>query len=207
MGVFLGRRLTGLRNLKRISQRDLGKAVGISQVSIYKWENAKAEPRASSIRKLAEYFGVSEDYFVAKERRTVFHFSESKRVLLIKLSAGKLLLHGESSIPEGDGDFVLKTHLLSIRNCQCDMKKTDTPIPGKLHLVKKKRDDKYIIAECLLSKDGFFYRPDKDSQCLEQDEDLYLLKEDEVELDSVVLRIVDCSPVDIREWEETERSS
>ncbi len=44
----------------------LARAIGVSGASVCKWENGLAEPKASYIIKLAEYFNCSTDYILGK---------------------------------------------------------------------------------------------------------------------------------------------
>jgi transcriptional regulator with XRE-family HTH domain len=57
-------RLRALRTEKNIGQNQLAKELGVSNASISYWENAKQEPSASALFKLAKYFEVSVDYLL-----------------------------------------------------------------------------------------------------------------------------------------------
>ncbi|MDE5721975.1 MAG: helix-turn-helix domain-containing protein [Clostridia bacterium] len=57
-------RLKELRSEKGISQMELSKLTGISQSSIGRWELGRSEPTASSLIKLAEFFGESVEYLL-----------------------------------------------------------------------------------------------------------------------------------------------
>lgn len=59
-----GARLKELRNDKKVSQQQLGLEIRCSQSVISDWENGNAEPTASAIVAVAEYFGVSTDYLL-----------------------------------------------------------------------------------------------------------------------------------------------
>lgn len=60
-------RLKELRLEKGLSQAQLSKATGISQVAITYWENQQRVPNANAIIILARYFGVSTDYLLGEE--------------------------------------------------------------------------------------------------------------------------------------------
>ncbi len=56
-----------LRTEKNLSQMELANATGISQSAIAKWELGKAEPTATNIITMANYFEVSTDYLLGRE--------------------------------------------------------------------------------------------------------------------------------------------
>lgn len=59
--------LKKLRNKKGVSQREIAKAVMVSQQSINKYENHDVEPDIGTLIKMADYFNVSLDYLVGRE--------------------------------------------------------------------------------------------------------------------------------------------
>lgn len=63
MNIF-AQRLLELRKERRISQAKLAKDIGVSCSLICYWETSRAEPTASNIVKIANYFGVSADYLL-----------------------------------------------------------------------------------------------------------------------------------------------
>ena len=67
---ILSERLRDLREEKQLSMMQLAKIIGVSDASICKWENALAEPKATYIKALSEYFEVSSDYFLGIESDT-----------------------------------------------------------------------------------------------------------------------------------------
>lgn len=60
-------RLKELRLEKGLSQAQLSKATGISQVAITYWENQQRVPNANAIIILSRYFEVSTDYLLGEE--------------------------------------------------------------------------------------------------------------------------------------------
>ena len=62
-----GRILKELRNEKELSQQALALEIKYSQQVISNWETGDAEPTASAIVAVAEYFGVSTDYLLGKK--------------------------------------------------------------------------------------------------------------------------------------------
>lgn len=55
-------RLKGLRNEHKITQSALAEAMGLSQQAIAKWETGKSSPDINTLKKLADYFGVTTDF-------------------------------------------------------------------------------------------------------------------------------------------------
>lgn len=46
------------------TQLDIAKALNVTPVTVYNWERGKYEPKASQVRALALYFGVSMDEII-----------------------------------------------------------------------------------------------------------------------------------------------
>ena len=60
-------RIKMLRAEKGIGQNQLAQEIQVSNASISYWENAKQEPTAQAVYKLAKYFDVSADYLLGLE--------------------------------------------------------------------------------------------------------------------------------------------
>ncbi len=58
------KRLKELRIEKGLSQQKLANHLGISQQSVYKYENNIAEPDISTLKNLADFFETSVDYLI-----------------------------------------------------------------------------------------------------------------------------------------------
>lgn len=54
-------KLKVLRVKKRMSQSDLAKALGTTQMTVSAWETGRSTPRPPMMQKIADYFGVSKD--------------------------------------------------------------------------------------------------------------------------------------------------
>ena len=61
---IVAERIRLLRAEKGIGQNQLAQDIQVSNASISYWENAKQEPSAQAIYKLARYFDVSADYLL-----------------------------------------------------------------------------------------------------------------------------------------------
>ena len=64
---ILGIRLKELREEKGLSQMELSKRIDITQPAIARYELSKTEPRASDIKKICLFFGVTADYLIGLE--------------------------------------------------------------------------------------------------------------------------------------------
>ncbi len=58
------KRLKELRSEQGISQRELAKAIGVTQKAVDFWEKEINEPKASYIIALCKYFSVPSDYLL-----------------------------------------------------------------------------------------------------------------------------------------------
>ena len=59
-----------LRELKKefgLSNMRLGKAIGVGDATICRWENGKADIKSNELVKVAKFFKVSTDYLVGLE--------------------------------------------------------------------------------------------------------------------------------------------
>ena len=50
-----------------VTPYQVSKATGISQSTLSDWKTGRAKPKADKLLKLAEYFGVTVDYFLKEE--------------------------------------------------------------------------------------------------------------------------------------------
>ena len=66
MKIF-AERLKELRVEKGLSTIELGKAIGISDATISRWENNLREPIFENVVRVAKFFGVSTDYLAGLE--------------------------------------------------------------------------------------------------------------------------------------------
>lgn len=51
-----------LRLKKGVQQKELALSIGVSQAAVSDWEKNKKNPKGENLRKLAEYFGVDEQF-------------------------------------------------------------------------------------------------------------------------------------------------
>ncbi len=62
-----GKRLKELREEKHLSQKEAGDIFHVKGPSFSRWETGVMEPDFDTLKKIAEYFGVSADYLLGLE--------------------------------------------------------------------------------------------------------------------------------------------
>lgn len=68
MKVILAERLSYLMKIEMLSQSELARKIDISQSAVCNWLNGKKEPSIDSLWKLADYFDVTTDYLIGREK-------------------------------------------------------------------------------------------------------------------------------------------
>lgn len=81
MSKSFAEKILELRTEKKISQRELGEAIGVSPLSVFNYEKGVKQPRRNTLVKLAAYFNVPIEYFYE-------HKYEPKTALVSIVSAG-----------------------------------------------------------------------------------------------------------------------
>lgn len=61
-------RLRRLRERERMDRKKLGECCGLSRSIIGLYERGEREPTASSLEKIADFFGVTTDYLLGREK-------------------------------------------------------------------------------------------------------------------------------------------
>lgn len=102
-----GKRLKKLRLERKLTQEELGKIIHVSKVSISGYENGNRTPDTDTLQKLADFFGVTTDYLLGrdkikdktKDQDTIQ--SEDEIRIFEELKKYPLLFHDLTSNPEG----------------------------------------------------------------------------------------------------------
>lgn len=85
-GVIMnGNKLRALREKKGLLQKELANEIGISTSTIGMYEQGRREPDFETVKKLANYFGVSIDYLADNESK-LFNDDELKEKEILKHS-------------------------------------------------------------------------------------------------------------------------
>ena len=82
--MFLGYRLRLLRKSRAMSQDELGKALGVSKVSISGYENGVRIPSMEVLLKILSVFNVSADYMLGRDLTAVCEDDNTEVVLSTK---------------------------------------------------------------------------------------------------------------------------
>ena len=61
MNITIGNKIKDLRRSRKLTQEELGEALGVSFQAVSKWENNIALPDIALVPTIARYFGVSID--------------------------------------------------------------------------------------------------------------------------------------------------
>lgn len=68
MNSVFPERLRRLRERERMDRKKLGECCGLSRSIISKYERGEREPTASSLEKIADFFGVTTDCLLGREK-------------------------------------------------------------------------------------------------------------------------------------------
>ena len=61
-------KFANLLNERNISTYQVAKATGIGQSTFSDWKNGRSTPKADKLQKIADYFGVTVDYFTGEQK-------------------------------------------------------------------------------------------------------------------------------------------
>ena len=101
-----GKRLKKLRLERKLTQEELGKIIHVSKVSISGYENGNRTPDTDTLQKLADFFGVTTDYLLGrdkiKDKTKDQDTIQSEEIRIFEeLKKYPLLFHDLTSNPEG----------------------------------------------------------------------------------------------------------
>ncbi len=68
---MVSERLKSLRNAKRVSQKNFAEALKVSQQTVASWEVGRTEPSNFALKEIADYFDVTTDYLLGRDKETV----------------------------------------------------------------------------------------------------------------------------------------
>lgn len=73
-------RIKELRNERKVTQATLAKYLGVAQNTLSYWENETYDIDTASLRKVADYFGVTTDYILCRDSKPISQSSTDKAV-------------------------------------------------------------------------------------------------------------------------------
>lgn len=78
--MLIGEKIKELRKNGKITQVQLGNAIGVSKMAISYFEKGKKSPGRESLEKIADYFGVTTDYLLGRSVDPELNEEEDKIV-------------------------------------------------------------------------------------------------------------------------------
>ena len=60
----LGARIMYMRKMRKLTQQELGDMLGVSYMTVRRWETGKSKPKLDDINKLANILGTTSEYFM-----------------------------------------------------------------------------------------------------------------------------------------------
>ena len=104
--MTLGEKIKEERLKKGISQATLGELLQLTQQAVGRWEKNLSEPDTSTLKKLADLFGVSVDYLVGHDEITpeekAAGAAETKKISITPLEDEMLYLFREVGRKHGE---------------------------------------------------------------------------------------------------------
>jgi len=94
----IGEKIKELRKNSKITQEQLGNAIGVSKMAISYFEKGKKSPGRESLKKIADYFGVTTDYLLGRSEDPELNEEEDKVVS----EEGKNIMSLIESLPEDE---------------------------------------------------------------------------------------------------------
>ncbi|TEX06217.1 helix-turn-helix domain-containing protein [Bacillus cereus] len=95
---MIGEKIKELRKNSKITQEQLGNAIGVSKMAISYFEKGKKSPGRESLKKIADYFGVTTDYLLGRSGDPELNEEEDKVVS----EEGKNIMSLIESLPEDE---------------------------------------------------------------------------------------------------------
>lgn len=95
---MIGEKIKELRKNSKMTQEQLGDAIGVSKMAISYFEKGKKSPGRESLEKIADYFGVTTDYLLGRSADPELNEDEDK----IVSKEGKNIMAIIESLPEDE---------------------------------------------------------------------------------------------------------
>lgn len=120
----------------------VAKETGVTTATLTSWKQGKYTPKMEKLQKIADYFGVTTEYFTGEEKkenpyaitskdeRDIAKDMESIRTKLLNGADGPLSYDGEP-IPEEDAELLLGQIELMMRRLKPINKEKDNPNKNK----------------------------------------------------------------------------
>lgn len=66
----IGSRIMYMRKMKKLTQTELGDMLGVSYMTVRRWETGKSKPKLDEIKKMANIFGTTAEYFMGLQEES-----------------------------------------------------------------------------------------------------------------------------------------
>ena len=96
--MLIGEKIKELRKNSKITQEQLGNAIGVSKMAISYFEKGKKSPGRESLEKIADYFDVTTDYLLGRSEDPELNEEDDKVVS----EEGKNIMSLIESLPEDE---------------------------------------------------------------------------------------------------------
>lgn len=96
--MLIGEKIKELRKNSKITQEQLGNAIGVSKMAISYFEKGKKSPGRESLEKIADYFKVTTDYLLGRSEDPELNEEEDK----IISEEGKNIMSLIEGLPEDE---------------------------------------------------------------------------------------------------------
>lgn len=101
-----GQRLKELRKDNRMTQEELGKIINVSKVSISGYENGTRSPDRETLVNIADYFNVSVDYLLDREKSPDWASTDDLLKLEDMLASNKPMAYNGIELNEEDKERI-----------------------------------------------------------------------------------------------------
>lgn len=97
-------KIKDLANEKGVSLSELERTIGISNGSISKWE--KSSPKADTLQKVANYFGVSVDYLLGSTNNRYYGLSEERKEMTVEQALKSVMSYDGKPMTDNDREIL-----------------------------------------------------------------------------------------------------
>lgn len=104
-------RLRELRLLKGLSQKELGKALGVSNSTISMYERGEREPDFDTLDLIADFFNVDVAYLLGQEKGSMYYLAPETAELakqVFEREEMRVLFDAVKDVPKEDVEFVIR---------------------------------------------------------------------------------------------------
>ena len=113
--MSIGTKIRQIRDDKKISQKDLAEAIGMTQANLHKLESDKIKAKLETVEKISSFFGVSLDELRDVEKATV-RIETNQNNLNQKVSSIMLNFSDEDLIEILKKQIVDKEEIIGFKN-------------------------------------------------------------------------------------------